>query len=161
MHQIRYKVKIKYTDFDNQTYTVEYKIFANDTNDAKNIAQEMFFMSYGTFNDMKINVKPIEPSAKVKNEIKEILQQSFGVVKSKFTTNSYKSFLDFFLQFDGYNLVLKPNYASFWFRLMNLECQAIWNEGISYISDAEIVIHLDDNRTYVVYNKLMNIFIAY
>lgn len=161
MRQIRYKVSINYTDFDNQSYTSSYEIFANDKDDARNIAGELFFMDYGAYNDMKFNVEPAIIEGVEKSKVEETVQEVIGVVKAQFTDKSYKEFLKTFENFDGRNLVLKPNYASFWFRFMDVVCKAIWDNGISYISEDEIVLYCEDNKVYVVRNNLHDIYKAY
>lgn len=161
MHQIRYRATVKYVDFDNQSYSVSYEIFADDKDDARKITRELFFMSYGTYNDMQITVEPIIVPDKDKVSVNKILFSTYGVVKSKFINLNYKNFLKAFENFDGHNLILQPNYASFWFRFMNLECKAVWKNGESFISENEILLYLEDNRTYVIRDNLCNIYIAY
>lgn len=161
MYQIRYGVDIRYTDFDNQVYTVSYRIFANDEDDAVRISKELFYMSYGTYNDMEINVSPLELSDAEKIKLNKVLIDEYGAVKPKFKNISYRDFLKSYEDFDGYDMILETNYASFWFHFMNIECQAIWKQGISYISENEMFIHLDDNRNYIVRNNLCDFYIAY
>lgn len=161
MHQIRFKVTIKYKDFDNNYYVVNYNLFANSNDDAEYIARELFFVDYGSYSDMVFDVTPVVASSTEQTLVNTKLIQTFGVVNNKFTSLSYRDFLKAFINFDGNNLVLKQDYASFWFKFMDLECKAVWKNRDSYVSEDEVIVHIDGNRTFLVKNRLCDIYKAY
>ena len=161
MHQVRYKVLVKYKDFDNLYYNATYSIFASDEVDAEKIARELFFVNYGEYNDMVFDVSPVEASDTESTLVNKKLVDIFGVVREKFNLLPYSNFLKAFQDFDGNHLILKPNYASFWFRFMDLKCKAIWKDGISYLSDDEVIVYLGDSRVFSIRNKLCDIYKAY
>lgn len=161
MHQIRYKITIQYKDFDNQLYNISYSVFANNEFDAEKIANELFYLDYGYFNDMKYYTEPVVASKSECTLVNTKLVESFGVVTETFASLNYRDFMKCYINFDGKYLVLKSNYASFWFRFMDLRCKAIWNNHNSYISEDEVIVYLNDNRVFSVRNRLCDIYKAY
>ena len=103
MHQIKYGVDIKYRDFDNEVYSISYKVFAENEENAKTIAEELFFMNYGVSQDMSINVHIELPSDNELKYINRNLINNFGVIKKSFSNLSYKAFLNSIENFDGYS----------------------------------------------------------
>lgn len=160
MHQYRYKVIIYYTDFDNTTYSVPYEIFATNEEDAKNIASELFFMDIGTFEDMRFEVSLVEPSEQEKKLVNKKLFEVFGILKNAFEGISYKDFLVNFQNYDGYKLKLSSNFAAFRFRFQDLEFVAVFKDGISYISEKEVVYYAANGRTYIIKNELCDIYVG-
>lgn len=161
MHQVRYKGTVSYTDFDNQIYSVPYELFANDKADAEKIVRELFFMSYGTYSDMKILIRPKECTQEEQFHVFRKVSETFGVVSKQFINKTYKDFLKLFENFDGYDLVLRQNYASFWFKFMAIECKAVWKDGEAYLSEEEVLLYRGDGRVYVVRNNFVDVFLAY
>ena len=159
MHQIKYGVDIKYRDFDNEVYSISYKIFAENEENAKTIAEELFFMNYGVSQDMLINVHIELPSDKELKYINRNLINNFGVIKKSFSDLSYKAFLNSIENFDGYDIVLEPNKASFRFQFLDYICLAYYENGVSYIDENEVYF-LYNNRTYLITNSLCDIYIS-
>lgn len=159
MHQIKYGVDIKYRDFDNEVYSISYKIFAENEENAKTIAEELFFMNYGVSQDMLINVHIELPSDKELKYINRNLINNFGVIKKSFSELSYKAFLNSIENFDGYDIVLEPNKASFRFQFLDYIYLAHYEYGVSYIDENEVYF-LYNNRTYLITNSLCDIYIS-
>lgn len=120
MHQIKYGVDIKYRDFDNEVYSISYKVFAENEENAKTIAEELFFMNYGISQDMSINIHIELPSDNELKYINRNLINNFGAIKKSFSDLSYKAFLNSIENFDGYDIVLEPNKVSFRFQFFGL-----------------------------------------
>lgn len=161
MHQIRYSGTVKYIDFDNQVYTVPYELFAEDKADAEKIVRELFFMSYGTYSDMKVSVSPKDYPPEERLYVIRKASEIFGTVQKQFMDKTYKDFLKLFENFDGRSLVLNTNYASFWFRFMSIECKGVWKDGEAGLSKEEIILYRSDGRKYVIRNNLQDVYIAY
>lgn len=159
MYQKRFKVTIKYTDFDGVDYKANYSLFAKDKDDAISIAREMFFMDYGTFEDMHIESEYETPSKLELEHVNRALIEQFGIIKQKFSEMSYKQFLEAFQNFDGYNMVLGIDSASFYFRFMNIECKAIYRNGSTCIDESEVYYHGVD-RLYVITDRLCTVLIG-
>lgn len=159
MHQIKYGVDIKYRDFDNEVYSISYKVFAENEENAKTIAEELFFMNYGVSQDMSINVHIELPSDKELQYINRNLINNFGVIKKSFSNLSYKAFLNSIENFDGYDICLEPNKASFRFQFLDYTCLAHYENGVSYVDENEVYF-LYNNRTYLITNSLCDIYIS-
>ena len=161
MHQVRFKIKVKYKDWDNCWYNTEYSLFARDEFDAEKIAKELFYVDYGEYNDMVFDVSPVEIPKDELTSVNIKILEVFGVVREKFSSLSYSKFLKAFQDFDGTHLVIKENYASFWFRFMDLKLKAVWKDRESYISEDEVIIYLSNNRVYSARNRLCDIYKAH
>lgn len=159
MHQIKYGVDIKYRDFDNEVYSISYKVFAENEENAKTIAEELFFMNYGVSQDMSINVHIELPSDNELKYINRNLINNFGVIKKSFSNLSYKAFLNSIENFDGYDIHLEPNKASFRFQFLDYICLAHYENGVSYVDENEVYF-LYNNRTYLITNSLCDIYIS-
>lgn len=159
MHQIKYGVDIKYRDFDNEVYSISYKVFAENEENAKTIAEELFFMNYGVSQDMSINVHIELPSDKELKYINRNLINNFGVIKKSFSDLSYKAFLNSIENFDGYDIHLEPNKASFRFQFLDYIYLAHYENMASYIDENEVYF-LYNNRTYLITNSLCDIYIS-
>lgn len=159
MHQIKYGVDIKYRDFDNEVYSISYKVFAENEENAKTIAEELFFMNYGVSQDMSISIHIELPSDKELKYINRNLINNFGVIKKSFSDLSYKAFLNSIENFDGYDIVLEPNKASFRFQFLDYICLAHYKNGVSYVDENEVYF-LYNNRTYLITNSLCDIYIS-
>lgn len=159
MYQKRFKVKIKYNDIDGVAYETSYNLFAENKEDAINIAREMFFMDFGTFEDMNIEAEYDIPSQSELEHVNRALIEQFGIIKQKFSELSYKQFLEAFRNFDGYNMVLNIDSASFYFRFMNIECKTIYRNGSTYIDETEVYYHGVD-RLYIITDRLCTVLIG-
>ena len=159
MYQKRFRVKIKYKDVDGVDYNTSYNLFAENKEDAINIARELFFMDFGTFEDMYIEAEYELPSKSELEHVNRALIDQFGIIKQKFSELSYKQFLQAFQNFDGYNMVLNLDSASFYFRFKNIECKAIYKNGSTYIDENEVYYHGVD-RLYIITDRLCTILIG-
>lgn len=159
MYQKRFRVKIKYKDIDGVDYNTSYNLFAENKEDAINIARELFFMDFGTFGDMHIEAEYELPSKSELEHVNRALIDQFGIIKQKFSELSYKQFLQAFQNFDGYNMVLNLDSASFYFRFKNIECKAIYKNGSTYIDENEVYYHGVD-RLYIITDRLCTILIG-
>lgn len=159
MYQKRYKVKICYTDFDGVAYSISYTLFAQNNLDAERIAKELFFMDFGTFEDMQVFSDYEHPSKSEIEHVNRALIEQFGILKQKFSNLNYKQFLDAFQNFDGWDMQLSTDTASFYFRFMNLECRAIYRSGETFIDETEVYYHGVD-RLYVITDRLCTILIG-
>ena len=159
MYQKRFKVTINYTDIDGVDYSISYTLFAENKDDAINIAREMFFMDFGTFENMHIEAEYELPSQFELEHVNRALIEQFGIIKQKFSELTYKQFLESFQNFDGYNMVLNIDSASFYFRFMNIECKAIYRNGSSFIDETEVYYHGVD-RLYIITDRLCTILIG-
>lgn len=159
MYQKRFKVTINYTDIDGVDYSTSYTLFAENKDDAINIAREMFFMDFGTFENMLIEAEYELPSQFELEHVNRALIEQFGIIKQKFSDLTYKQFLESFQNFDGYNMVLNIDSASFYFRFMNIECKAIYRNGSSFIDETEVYYHGVD-RLYIITDRLCTILIG-
>lgn len=159
MYQKRFKVKIKYKDIDGVDYKASYSLFAESKEDAINIVRELFFMDFGTFEDMHIEAEYELPSKAELEHVNRALIEQFGIIKQKFSELSYKQFLQSFQIFDGYNMIINIDSASFYFRFQNIECKAIYQNGSTYIDETEVYYHGVD-RLYVITDRLCTVLIG-
>lgn len=159
MYQKRFKVTINYTDIDGVDYSTSYNLFAENKDDAINIAREMFFMDFGTFEEMHIEAEYELPSQSELEHVNRALIEQFGIIKQKFSEMSYKQFLQAFQNFDGYNMILNMDSASFYFRFMNIECKAVYRNGSSFIDETEVYYHGVD-RLYIITDRLCKVLIG-
>lgn len=52
LREIKYLVKIKYVDFDGSYHTKEYSIYADSKDKARELAEELFRIRVGYFEDV-------------------------------------------------------------------------------------------------------------
>lgn len=160
-HQIRYKVIIKYIDFDNQMYEVPYELFALDGTQAVEVAKELFFMEFGTFEDMFYDTELVLPGIKEQNHVNKQLKSAIGVVRERLSNLTYKKFLEAYRTYDGFNLLIKPNFASFNFNFKGFRCTAVFENGESKLSGDELIYYSESyNRFYSIRDNLTTILIS-
>ena len=116
-------------------------------------------MDFGTFENMHIEAEYELPSQFELEHVNRALIEQFGIIKQKFSELTYKQFLESFQNFDGYNMVLNIDSASFYFRFMNIECKAIYRNGSTYIDETEVYYHGVD-RLYIITDRLCTVLIG-
>ena len=155
MWYICYDVNIHYKE--GATFNVrKYSLFARDEDNARNIAEELFYVEVGKFLPQQVLVKPHIVSTAIKKEVLRIAENYYKELSSALNGKDYRSFLDSYLAYNGFGLTLgnKPRFLL----KLNTVCVKVDFDVTSCVSQ-EFVRVVYDDRTYVV-KDLKDVFIA-
>lgn len=154
MWYILYNVNIHYkegADFNVSKYT----LFARDEENARSIAEELFYISYGRIVPMQTLVKPKPVRKEIADSVLNIAHSYYKEFETLLTGKDYTGFLDCFLSYNGFGLAFGSPH--FYIRFNPVCLRIDFTNGICSVNPKVRVEY--DGNVYVVEN-LEKVYIA-
>lgn len=152
---IRWHVSIIYTTIVNKRLSTEYYINASNADKARNLANELFLMEYGVFDDVKFEIEPQHLTSDDMKIMLDVKDTIFSKLNDIFKVKNYKSFVLAFQDFEGYNAHISSiDDSYFWLNFMGMKVKAVYKvNDVCYIDSKEVYYVTETGRRIVARNS--------
>ena len=139
---------------------IDYRFYARSKEEAKRTAQELYYHDTGN-NPARIGIKPEKPRIKEVTHVNTQIVEVLTRLKQSLINKSYTDFIQMFIDFDGYDLIISPSVKSFMIKFNNFTVMIEYSNGVVSVNENEILYYSESfNRTYSIRNLCVDIFIA-
>lgn len=156
MNPIRYIARIN----NQEGNFVDYRFYARSKEEAKRTAQELYYHDTGN-TPTRVGIKAEKPSIEEVTHVNTQIVEVLTRLKQSLIGMSFTDFIQMFIDFDGYDLIISPSIKSFMIKFNNFTLMIEYSNGVVSINEEEILYYSETfNRTYSIRNLCVDIFIT-
>ena len=153
MIDVAYNTKVQYVNENNIKKSADYLFLASSKEKAIEITKVLFNTEFGQYTNYNIGVRVVKPSMEELELINKKIITDFVVIRNEFKLNSYKDFMDAYVDFRGTNFDSDTYTQSFWITFQNFTFKVVYIFGSDtcYIDESEFIYFSSlYNRKYVI-----------